>query len=165
MNCCAPGIWSCCSTSFLVTCAQCCPTRRWTSGLRRFAVALGRTRIYRTSSTYGQTHFRCPCCCLSRTEAKKTLHEKEAEATERVEQQRLEVQEAQWKYFCSALAQDQESLQTIQSAPPALRQKLHAKQVAARRKLINAAEQGCKEYQELVSVLTLLCAGADSICL
>lgn len=86
---------------------------------------------------------------LSRqNQARQDLHELELKKVEAVEIQRQEVTAAQWKFFQSALQSDQAIIDRARQAPKLVRQRLHAKQVAERAKLIQAAEKACASYQD-----------------
>lgn len=79
--------------------------------------------------------------------AKSNLQSSEAKKTERVEKQRQEVTDAQWKFFQAALEQDHDEMEKVKSAPASVRQLLHAKQVQHRTKLISSANSACVGYQ------------------
>ena len=79
--------------------------------------------------------------------AKSNLQSSEAKKTERVEKQRQEVTDAQWKFFQAALEQDHDEMEKVKSAPASVRQLLHAKQVQHRTKLISSANAACVGYQ------------------
>lgn len=83
-------------------------------------------------------------------QAKRSLEEVELKKCEDKEAQRLEVTAAQWNFFKGALARDQSKLDVVQQAPRLVRQRLHAKQVAARSRLISDGESACKGYQDTV---------------
>ena len=62
--------------------------------------------------------------------------------------QKADVDAAQWSYFCGALKRDHSKMETVQSAPRLVRQRLHAKQVAHRTRLAAEGEAACRGYQD-----------------
>ena len=64
-----------------------------------------------------------------------------------VETQRLEVQAAEWKYFTTALKNDQELLKQAADVPRLVKNRLHAKTVVYRRNQAAAAEEALRGYQ------------------
>lgn len=65
-----------------------------------------------------------------------------------VETQRLEVQAAEWKYFTTALKNDQELLKQAADVPRLVKNRLHAKTVVYRRNQAAAAEEALRGYQD-----------------
>ena len=65
-----------------------------------------------------------------------------------VEEQREAVQSAQWKFFTTALRQDQITLGKVKQVPVQVKAKLHAKTVAMRREQADAGERATTGYQD-----------------
>ena len=94
------------------------------------------------------TQFAMSMLLSEQDHAKKNMEDFEIKKVEKVQQQRLEVANAQWNFFKAALEQDQGLIKKVQAAPRQVRQRLHVKQVAHRSKMIATGEQGCLRYQE-----------------
>ena len=94
------------------------------------------------------TQFAMSMLLSEQDHAKKNMEDFEIKKVEKVQQQRLEVTNAQWNFFKAALEQDQGLIKKVQAAPRQVRQRLHVKQVAHRSKMIATGEQGCLRYQE-----------------
>lgn len=86
-----------------------------------------------------------PCC---KQAALKEIKQQEENATLEVEKQRLEVREARWKYFCSALERDQQMLLQVQSAPTKLEALRHRKAMAWRLEQSQHGEKIVKAYMQ-----------------
>ena len=65
-----------------------------------------------------------------------------------VEEQREAVQSAQWKFFVTALRQDQLSLGKVKQVPVQVKARLHAKTVALRKEQADAGERATSGYQD-----------------
>lgn len=86
-----------------------------------------------------------PC---ARAEALKQVKEQEQHATMEVDRQRLEVREARWKFFQTALAKDQAVLQQLKAAPAKLKALRHRKIMQWKHQ---EAEKGEKIVQNYMS--------------
>lgn len=62
--------------------------------------------------------------------------------------QKEAVQEAQWKFFCSALKQDQAMLAKVKTVPAKIKAKLHEKAVLHRQKQAEAGLKATAGYQD-----------------
>lgn len=79
--------------------------------------------------------------------AKRQEVEKESLIHSEVAAQKEAVQEAQWKYFCSALVQDQTTLKKVHGVPAKVKAKLHEKAVLHRQKQADAGRKATQGYQ------------------
>ena len=80
--------------------------------------------------------------------ARKQEVEKESMIHSEVAAQKEAVQEAQWKYFCSALSQDQATLNKVHLVPAKVKAKLHEKAVGHRQKQAEAGRKATQGYQD-----------------
>ena len=84
--------------------------------------------------------------------ARKQEVEKETLIHSEVAAQKEAVQEAQWKYFCSALSQDQATLNKVHLVPAKVKAKLHEKAVGHRQKQAEAGRKATQGYQDRVNL-------------
>ena len=80
--------------------------------------------------------------------AQKQEREKQNAIHSEVESQREAVQDAQWKFFCTALRQDQAMLSKVKMVPEKVKAKLHEKAVLQRKQQSEAGAKATSGYQD-----------------
>ena len=80
--------------------------------------------------------------------AQKQEREKQNAIHSEVESQREAVQDAQWKFFTTALRQDQAMLSKVKLVPEKVKAKLHEKSVLQRQQQSEAGQKATTGYQD-----------------
>ena len=80
--------------------------------------------------------------------AQKQEREKQNAILSEVETQREAVQDAQWKFFCTALRQDQALLSKVKGVPEKVKAKLHEKAVVQRLQQSEAGQKATTGHQD-----------------
>ena len=80
--------------------------------------------------------------------AQKQERDKQNAIHSEVESQREAVQDAQWKFFCTALRQDQAMLSKVKMVPEKVKAKLHEKAVLQRKQQSEAGAKATSGYQD-----------------
>ena len=80
--------------------------------------------------------------------AKQQEIQKQSVICAEVAAQKEAVQEAQWKFFCGALKQDQQTLARVKLVPSRIKAKLHEKAVLHRQKQAEAGVKATAGYQD-----------------
>ena len=100
-----------------------------------------------------------------RESARKQQQQKEALIMSDVAEQREAVQAAQWKFFVSALKQDQALLAKVYEVPTKVKAKIHNKMVTARKQQAEAGEKSSSPNQSLGDHRELVQAGSQDLCI